>query len=220
MVESTDGILTAGAIVLAAGMSRRMGRPKALLDLGGQPLVRRVVQGAFQSQCIHPIIVVTGHEPQLIHQALAGMGVSFVQNPQYEAGGMLSSVKTGVEAIRDYCDAYFLMLLDQPLVHPMTLKALWKAWQTSCPAIVAPRHRGKRGHPILLACRYADSVLSLPQDASLRNFVLQQRAQTQVVDVTDPGVLSDVDTPADYQVIRRLWDGDMSSHPKLNRLGR
>jgi molybdenum cofactor cytidylyltransferase len=201
--ESKNGALVAGAVILAAGMSRRMGRPKALLDLGGQPLIRRLAQTVRQAP-VGPVIVVTGHEPAPIQDALDGLKFRFVHNPQYEAGGMLSSIQTGVGAISDFCDAFFLLLLDQPLVQASTLKSMWEAWQLSGQAIVVPRYRNRRGHPILISIRYAGLIQSLPPTASLRDFVVRQRSQTGEVRVDDRGVASDVDTPADYLAIQRL----------------
>jgi len=195
------------AVVLAAGRSRRMGSSKALLDLGGQPLIARLLQTILDCAAIDRVIVVSGYQPAAIHQVVADLGVDLVHNPDYESGGMLSSVRAGVRQVLACggLDAFFVMLLDQPLVRGQTLLSLARAWHESRPAVVVPAHDGKRGHPILIATRCAQQILSLTPDATLRDFVEQHRNQTQVVEVDDPGVLSDVDTPQDYQRIVSQW---------------
>src|SRR5262245_33221773 len=101
-------------------MSRRMGRPKALLPLGGLPLIVRVVEPTVSVGSIHPIVVVTGHHADQVMHAMDGCDVQFAHNPDCENGGMLSSVKTGIRAVRDRCDAFFLVLGDQPLIRSDT----------------------------------------------------------------------------------------------------
>jgi CTP:molybdopterin cytidylyltransferase MocA len=118
---------------------------------------------------------------------------------------MLSSVKVGAGAIAQSCDAFFIMLLDQPLVRASTLIAMAQTWRRRGSAIVVPAHGGRRGHPILVASRCADEIQSLPHDATLRDFVTQHRDDTQVVEVNDPGVLTDLDTPEDFHLLSRLW---------------
>jgi CTP:molybdopterin cytidylyltransferase MocA len=193
------------AVVLAAGSSTRMGQPKALLDLDGRPVIARLVETLQSVDGMGNILIVTGHAPGRIHIALDGSDVTFVHNMAYESGGMLSSVQVGAKTIADSCDAFFLCLLDQPLVLRRTLETLAKAWQSTRMAIVLPAHDGKRGHPILIASRCAHEIVSLPPDSTLRDFVAQHRNETEVIEVNDPGVRSDLDTPADYQLVLSMW---------------
>jgi molybdenum cofactor cytidylyltransferase len=197
-----------GAILLAAGMSRRMGTPKALLDLDGQPLIARLIETVRSALPLSRIIVVTGHNPQQVRDAClstADRNLSFVHNANYEHGEMLSSVKAGVNAVRDEWEGFFLMLLDQPLVRVSTLTELAKNWLAERPDIVIPTVAKKRGHPLLIASRCVCSIVSLPGDATLREFVAQHASTTRAVEVDDPGVVSDVDTPDDYQRILQQW---------------
>lgn len=195
------------AVVLAAGRSRRMGSSKALLDLGGQPLIARLLLTIHDCGAVDRVIVVSGHQPAAIHQIVADFGVDLVHNSDYESGGMLSSVRAGVRhaLAGGGLDALFVMLLDQPLVWAATLVAMVRAWRASRCAVVVPAHDGRRGHPILIAAGSAGQILSLGPDATLRDFVEQHRNETQVVEVNDPGVLSDVDTPQDYRRIVSQW---------------
>ena len=130
-------------------MSRRMGRPKALLPLGGVPLLARVVRTIGSVNAIDPIVVVTGHLPDQIDELLGDFNVERVHNPDYAAGGMISSVKAAMHAIAERCDAFFLVLGDQPLVRASTYQALLDAWTTSLPLPVPRERAGERVLPAL-----------------------------------------------------------------------
>lgn len=133
------------------------------------------------------------------------MRVNFIHNSAYETGEMVSSVKAGASAVWDAWDGFFLFLLDQPVIKSETLKMMADAFRASQPAMVVPSHAQKRGHPLLIASRCVTSIVTLPPDATLREFVSQVRDSTLVIDVDDSGVLTDVDTPEDYQKILQLW---------------
>jgi CTP:molybdopterin cytidylyltransferase MocA len=184
-----------------------MGTAKALLEVDGRPLIQHLVGSAQAVAGLDRVIVVTGYEPQPIREALrACQRVQFVHNPDHEAGGMLSSVKTAVAAVQaSSCEAFFLMLLDQPLVRPQTLAEMARCWEETGAPIVVPAHDQTRGHPVLFAARCADEIQSLPPSATLKDFVRQHDAERKVVDVCDPGVLTDLDTPGDFQLILSLW---------------
>lgn len=197
-----------GAIVLAAGMSSRMGSHKALLDLDGRPLISRLIDCIEQLSQVERTIVVTGHQAAGIRDAvtqLNSMRVNFIHNAAHEAGEMISSVKAGASAVWDAWDGFFLLLLDQPILQSDTLHAMAEAFKANNPSMVVPTYREKRGHPLLIASRCVTSIVTLPPDATLREFVSQVRDATVMVEVDDPGIVTDVDTPEDYQRIVQLW---------------
>src|SRR3954471_572338 len=103
------------AIILAAGMSSRMGRSKALLPFGGKPLLACVIQTFAAAGDIAPIVVVTGHEADAILKILQPLPVHPLHNPAYASGGMVSSIQTGVAAVADEVDAFFIAPGDQPM---------------------------------------------------------------------------------------------------------
>jgi molybdenum cofactor cytidylyltransferase len=193
------------AIVLAAGMSRRMGRPKALLPLGGLPMIVRVVEPMLATGFIDPIAVVTGYQREQVIGAMDGCDVQFAHNPDYERGEMLSSVKVGCCAVEGRCDAFFLALGDQPLVEVETYHALINGDMGLRPmphgparvTMIQPNFDGRRGHPILFSCDCIPEILSLPLDATLKTFT--QRIEAHEIEVDDPGVVTDIDTPEDYE---------------------
>lgn len=209
------------AVVLAAGMSRRMGQPKALLPLGGMPMIARVVEPLGVIEAIDPIVVVTGHQANEVVDSLGGAAVEFVHNPDYEVGGMLSSVKAGCRAVAQRCCAFFLVLGDQPLVEPSTYRELLSGdtglWpvravahgQAALGAMVQPTFDGRGGHPILLSSECIDGILALPDDGTLKDFTA--RIDATEIPVDDPGVLADIDTPQDYDLAVQKFLTDRSN---------
>jgi molybdenum cofactor cytidylyltransferase len=113
---------------------------------------------------------------------------------------MISSVKLGVAKARSSCDALLLSLGDQPLVRPETMRALIDNWQSTPvhPRAVLPRHDGKRGHPVLIDRSGFEEIRSLADNQTLKTYISRYPKATMEVDVPDPAVLFDVDTPEDY----------------------
>lgn len=205
MADPTITAQTA-ALVLAAGLSRRMGRNKMLLPFGGRPMIARVIEGLRAAEKLSSITVVTGHESQEI---LAAAGeytdVAFVHNADYIEGGMLSSVQAGVRALPKACDAFFLVLGDQPMVLPETLNALRKAILSGDASIAVPTYSGKRGHPALIARRFANEILMLGANDTLKTLMLRHAEETYHVAVDDPATVHDIDTPEDYEAALLRW---------------
>jgi len=213
------------AVVLAAGLSRRMGSPKALLPLAGRPLIVHVVD-TLTAAGISQIVVVTGHESSLHRDALAAYpSVKLVHNSDYASGEMLSSVQAGVRAIAGAgCDAFLIAPVDQPLVRAETVRMLCAAWDESRKLIVMPRYREQRGHPVLVSVVGAGEILALTAGETLKTFVRRHRARTLEIDVDDEGVVGDIDTPQQYQAAVDAWaarqrpdvpdpDSEHRSHP-------
>ncbi len=191
------------ALIAAAGVSARFGANKLLLPFGESSVVRTTTSQALHSQA-RPVVVITGHEQPAIMRALAGLSVTFVHNPDYRAGEMLSSIKVGLDALLHSDappDAALIALADQPLIPPAMFDRLITAFARGCGAIIAPRvgHDGPRGHPVLIERHLWPAVLALPTGANVRD-VLAARPQavTHLVVNTDV-VLRDVDTPAAYK---------------------
>ncbi len=137
------------AIILAAGLSRRMGRAKLLLPLEGGFVIRITVEGILASG-VAPVVVVTGTEHPELAEVLAGLPVALVNNPSPEAG-QASSIRIGMMAVPREAEAVLIALGDQPFVPSSVIAGLLDALRTTGKTIVAPRYRDGRGNPVLFS---------------------------------------------------------------------
>jgi molybdenum cofactor cytidylyltransferase len=186
------------AIVLAAGLARRMGRQKLLLDLGGKPVVRRSVEALVTR--VDDIVVVGGREADAVSAALTGLPVRFVQNPRPE-DGQGSSIAVGARALRPETTAALIVLGDQPAVPDIVVPALLDALARSGKPIVAPVYRGTQGTPVLFASAVFGELAALTGDAGARAVVKADPRRVELVALDLP-MPADVDTPEDYARLR------------------
>ena len=206
-----------GAIILAAGLSSRMGDNKVLLPWrDGQPIVAHVA-AKFVSAGIADVIAVTGRDASDVSSALSEFNVTCVHNPDYATGEILSSVKVGLRALPAVIAATYIQPADMPCV-PSDVIALL-AQQHEAGWNLAPRCQGRRGHPVLLDRAYWRAMLDLPNRAMPRDALAESRLR--LVDVEDEGVLLDVDTREGYEHLlkRELRDGGINLGHDANRLG-
>jgi molybdenum cofactor cytidylyltransferase len=185
------------SIVLAAGRSRRMGVQKLLLPLGDRPVIARIVDEVLRSP-VDRVFVIVGPDGGPIAEALAGRRVEYVINPDPEAE-MLSSVRCGLRAMPEDCEAVLVVLGDQPGVTAEVIATLVQAYKTSGRGIVTPIHNGRRGHPLLFAMRYRDEILSCYDDVGLRGLLQSHPEDVCEVEFPAPNVIDDIDLPEDYE---------------------
>jgi molybdenum cofactor cytidylyltransferase len=182
------------AIVLAAGLSRRMGANKLLANLGGTPLVRRTVERAL-GWPLERMIVVTGHEAQAVRAALAGLDVDFIDNPDH-AQGLSTSLRRGIAAVPGNCDGALVVLGDMPLVEAGTVKRLVAAF---APAeqwtICVPSWRGQRGNPVLWGRSHFEALVRIEGDAGARGLMAASPDEVVEIEAEGDGVTLDADTP-------------------------
>lgn len=186
-----------GAIVLAAGQSRRMGVNKLLLPFGGITIISHIVDQLLAS-VLGETIVVVEHNPQPIMDELGPRPVSFVVNDHPE-DGMLSSLRCGLQALHQQTHGFLVALGDQPAITAEVIDALAQAFKTGEKGIWVPVHEGSRGHPILITARYRDEVLREYDDVGLRGLLHAHPEDVGELPLDAPGVLEDMDTPEDYQ---------------------
>lgn len=186
-----------GALVLAAGRSRRMGTQKLRLPVGGRPVIARIVDEVLAGP-VDQVFVVINADGAGITAALAGRRVGFVLNADAE-GEMLSSVRCGLAALPPACNAVLVVLGDQPALTADLVSRLVLAFQTSRLGLVVPTVGGKRGHPLLFAMRYRDEVFQGYDEVGLRGLLQAHADDVCEVEVSTPGVLDDLDVPADYR---------------------
>lgn len=185
------------AIVPAAGLSRRMGTQKLLLPWAGTTVVGHIVDELVLS-AIGRIIVVVGHQGPLVTAELADRPVHVVENPDYRSG-MLSSVRCGLAALPHQCAAALVALGDQPAVSSTLVDRMIRAFDSTKKGLVVPVRDGKRGHPLLIAVRYFDEILTRYDDVGLRGLARAHGDDVLELATASDDVLWDIDTPEDYQ---------------------
>ena len=188
-----------GAVVLAAGLSRRMGAVnKLLLEVAGAPMIARCVDAVLGSAA-RPVVVVTGHEPARVRAALAGRELIFVHNAE-PAQGLAASLRAGIAALGDELDGAVVCLGDMPWVSAEHIDALIEAFATSGErAICVPTFEKTRGNPVLWPARTFAEIRALTGDRGARSLLATYADEVCEVPVSDPGVTRDVDTSVDTQ---------------------
>ena len=182
------------AIVLAAGLARRMGSNKLLAPIDGVPMIARAVDAALASAA-RPVVVVTGNEAQRVKDALAGRDVIFAHNPDF-AEGLSASVKRGIAALPQDCDGALVCLGDMPRVTAGDLNRLIGAFNpVEGRAICVPVREGKRGNPVLWARRFFAEMQSLAGDVGAKHLIGAHAETVAEVPMDGDGVLIDIDTP-------------------------
>ena len=196
------------ALVLAAGESRRMGDANKLtIPVDGTPMVARVVDALQQSRA-QRVIVITGHEPGRIEEALSGRDVEFVHNPDY-AEGIGSSVRMGITALDDDADGALVALGDMPWVSTEVINRLVDAFTTDGDlSIFIPMFGGKRGNPVLWGARHFPELLALSGDVGGKALFDRHATAICYVNVESASVNTDVDTPGALQKLGIQGDGE------------
>jgi CTP:molybdopterin cytidylyltransferase MocA/xanthine/CO dehydrogenase XdhC/CoxF family maturation factor len=186
--------LRIGGVILAAGLSRRMGRNKLLAELNGKPLLRHAGEAALASR-LDPVIVVTGHEEANIRKALSGLNVGFIHNPRF-AEGLSSSLQAGVRALPGDCDGALVLLGDMPGITPELIDRTVAAFDPAQGrAICVAARGGKRGHPVLWGRQFFGEIENLGGDAGAQVLMARHAAQIGEVEAMDDAPFSDIDTP-------------------------
>ncbi len=189
MTSQIEGIL------LAAGESRRMGYPKPLLRIDGETFVAHVAR-AMLTVVARLIVVVGAHADRVRAEVPPDSRITIADNPQW-ARGQLSSLKVGIRALGPDCRAALVHLADHPTVRADTFQAVVDAYLKSTPPIVVARHRGRRGHPVVFARGVFPELAAAPDSEGARKVVNADPRRVVYVDVDDPGVVLDLDTPED-----------------------
>lgn len=178
---------------MAAGLSSRANGYKMTMEVGGKPVLVRVME-ALQPFC-DTIFVVGGYQIERLQELLKPFSfVTLIENKEYEQG-MFSSVQAGVSKIT--AERFFLTPGDYPLLQASVCKTLLSRKES----IVLPRYHGRGGHPILLRSEHKKGILKESIDSNLKRYL--QRQNCHNIEIEDEGILLDVDTPTDFENVRR-----------------
>lgn len=189
------GDVVIGAMVLAAGRSRRMGVPKLFLPVDDQPLIVHLVDELLRVPVFH-LVVVTGPDGDRIGEVLAKRPILRVNNPESESD-MLGSVRCGLRALEAACTAVLVVPGDAPGLEAGLVRKMVAAYVRTGGSLVVPAHEGRRGHPLLLDRRYQTSILERYDGVGLRG--LLQDHPGEVVEVpASASVLANWNRPEDY----------------------
>lgn len=183
-------------IVLAAGEGRRMGMLKQLLPVCGKTMLETMVDTALASS-LHRVVVVLGHQAELLAPLLEKRPVTVVINREYREG-QASSLQAGLRALDTESDAALFLLGDQPLVSRETVDGIVTAFLKATTPIIAPFCGGRRGNPVLFGKETFPLLEDLQGDAGARGILIEHSDMVMPLPVEDSGVLFDVDTEEDY----------------------
>lgn len=197
------------AILLAAGLSKRLGLNKLLLPLGDEAVIRKTAKAVLASM-VTEVILVTGHEEALVKLAVSGLNMRLAHNPRY-AEGQSTSMIAGIEAASEDAEAYLFVLGDQPLLTPQIVNGLIALYEKSRPdaLVVAPAFEGRRGNPALFAASLKDELLQASGDAGGRGII--QRLETESPGkivfhrLPNDDIFLDIDTEEDYEIMLRKF---------------
>jgi molybdenum cofactor cytidylyltransferase len=184
-----------GALILAAGQSRRMGEiNKLMIELDGKPMVRHVAETVLASRAT-PVVAVLGHERDRVRGAFSGLKIRAVYNPDY-AEGISTSLRRGLAALPDDIDGVVVCLGDMPLLGAAEIGRLIDAFNpVEGRSIIVPTRRGKRGNPVLWGKRFFAEMQEVAGDVGARHLIGAYPEAVLEVEMTGDGTLLDIDTP-------------------------
>jgi molybdenum cofactor cytidylyltransferase len=186
-------------IVLSAGESSRMGRPKALLPIEGQTFLERIVAALKKTQ-VGKIIVVLGHDAENMTREIKHLPVEVLINSDYQLG-QLSSLQTAVRHLQsdEHCDGMLVHLVDHPYIDGKLVDLMIERFYESTKLIVVPRYQGKRGHPVIFSRSLFGELLDAPIEQGAKAVVNAHAKETLEIAAGDEGVTIDIDTPDEYR---------------------
>ncbi|MGE5570439.1 MAG: nucleotidyltransferase family protein [Rhodospirillales bacterium] len=194
--------MSLAGLILAAGASSRMGRPKPLLAYRGETFLDCLI-GLLGSRC-SPVVVVLGHDAETIRAGCRRADeAAFVVNANWREG-QLSSMQCGLRAVPAGAGGVLFTPVDYPAISGETVDALAARFEQGGAPLVIPRYNGRRGHPVCCSSELIEEFLSLPSGSQARDVVRRHAGQAIYVDVNDPGVLLDVDDPEAYDNLSRV----------------
>jgi molybdenum cofactor cytidylyltransferase len=185
------------AMILAAGESKRMGKPKLLLPFGEKTIIEIIVATVVSSK-VEQTLVILGSDREKIEEKIKDYPVKIVYNRDFR-GGMLSSVQCGFKSLPEETRAVLVVLGDQPKISATVINKLIDAHKSSGKGIVLPVFKKERGHPVLIDMKYREEVENLSPEVGLRGTVYNHPEDILEVDVETLSIFQDIDCESDYK---------------------
>jgi molybdenum cofactor cytidylyltransferase len=190
------------AVILSAGESSRMGRPKALLPIDGVRFIEKIVT-ALKATRVGRIVVVLGHNAAELRQKITDLPVDLVINPDYKRGQLTSLLAAihSIEADKDAerVDGILVHLVDHPYISADLVDLMIERFYETKKLIVVPRYQNRRGHPVIFSRALFRELLAAPLDQGAKAVVHAHRNDTLEIDTNDEGAIIDIDTPEEYR---------------------
>lgn len=191
-----------GAVIVAAGMSSRMGEFKALKKILGRPVIVHMIE-KFKAVGVKKIVIVTGNHAKELEEALKDItGIQYVFNENYKTSDMFASAKLGLSSLQGQCDRVFFTPVDAPAFSISTLRALLKVQD----GIIKPRCKGKGGHPILIDEKLIPRIIDYQGECGMKDALETCKESIQVVEVMDEGILFNTNTQEDFEKMRLYYE--------------
>jgi len=184
------------ALIVAAGMSKRMGDFKPMLSIGSISVAQRVI-ATFHQSGVDKIVMVTGFNATVLERHLSGNGIIFLRNENYEHTQMFDSVKIGLQYLQDKCDRILFTPVDVPLFTARTAQILLDSGSD----LACPMCEGRQGHPILIANSLIPEIVNDCGEMGLKGAMDRCSVPLTRIDVDDPGTIHDADTPEDFSAL-------------------
>jgi len=185
------------AMILAAGESKRMGKPKLLLPFGEKTIIETIVETVVSSK-VEKTLVILGSDRKKMEERIKNYPVKIVYNRDFRSG-MLSSVQCGFRALPEDIRAVLVVLGDQPKISTIVINKLIDAYKSSGKGIVLPVYKKERGHPVLIDVKYGEEVENLNPEIGLRGTVYNHPEDILEVEVETPSIFQDIDYESDYK---------------------
>lgn len=183
-------------VILAAGLSSRMERPKPLLAVGAMTFLQRAAATLRAAGCRRTYVVVNAN-PDGTGDAARELGLDVVVN-EYPESEPIDSLRLVLERLPADTAAVLVLPVDLPLIAEDTAAAVVRSYQDDPGRLILPFHNGVAGHPVLVGRELFAEILTRPFDEGLRSLIMENARSLREVKVVDPGILIDIDTPDDY----------------------
>lgn len=192
-----------GAVIVAAGMSSRMGEFKALKEILGQPVIVHMVH-KFKQIGVKEVVIVTGNHAKALEEALQGeKGITYIFNEAYKTSDMFTSAKLGLQSIKGKYDRCFFTPVDAPAFSLMTLNRLLEAKEAK---IVKPRFKGRGGHPIIIADEVISAIINYTGHEGMKGALIACGEKMVSVEVADEGILFNTNTIQEFERMKEYLE--------------